>query len=117
MNGDGERGLSLAEITRRSFETSKSKGWHDDPRSFGDLIALIHSELSEALEEFRYGHQESEGYYVASPKPEGVPIELADVIIRIGDLCGRYGIDLDRAVEIKLEYNLTRSHRHGGKVL
>ena len=48
-------------------------------------------------------------------KPEGIPIELADVIIRVLDLCGRYGIDIEAAIREKHAYNLTREHRHGGK--
>ncbi len=115
--------ITLNEVSKRAHETAKSKGWHESARTFGDLIALIHSELSEALEEFRAGREPDEIYHTggqtigAIPKPEGVPIELADIIIRIGDLCGQYGIDLESAVEIKMAYNLTRSQRHGGKVL
>jgi NTP pyrophosphatase (non-canonical NTP hydrolase) len=50
-------------------------------------------------------------------KPEGVPIELADCIIRILDYCGHAGIDIEQAIKIKHEYNKTRPHRHGGKVI
>lgn len=97
----------------------------------GEQIALAHSELSEALEEWRLGRpldlvytthlaQEAglplpellaKGY-----KPEGFPIELADVLIRIADMAERYGIDLTAALEMKLAYNETRPYRHGGKV-
>jgi NTP pyrophosphatase (non-canonical NTP hydrolase) len=49
-------------------------------------------------------------------KPEGIPIELADVIIRICDTCGQYGIDLDRAIRLKMEYNKTRPYKHGKKI-
>ena len=46
-----------------------------------------------------------------------MPSELADVVIRIGDICGYYGIDLEVAIQEKLEYNKSRSYRHGNKVL
>ena len=78
------------------------------------MIALCHCELSEAVEEYRKGHEENEIYYYCQ-SPEGVPIELADVVIRIMDMCGLYGIDLEEAIKTKMEYNKTRPHRHGGK--
>jgi NTP pyrophosphatase (non-canonical NTP hydrolase) len=46
-------------------------------------------------------------------RPEGFAVELADILIRVGDLCGRFGIDLDEAVRLKMAYNHTRPHRHG----
>jgi NTP pyrophosphatase (non-canonical NTP hydrolase) len=65
------------------------------------------------LEEYRAGNA---AYYVRDGKPEGVAAEFADVLIRIGDFCGGFGIDLERAVREKLAYNRTRPHRHGGKL-
>ena len=96
-------------------------GWWDDERSFGDIIALCHSELSEALEEHRDGRAPTEIYYNINSdkpdKPEGIPAELADCIIRILDYCGREGIDIDYAINLKHEYNKTRPYRHGGKTI
>lgn len=95
-------------------------------RSFGDQIALMHSELSEALEEFRntgLGDTDKFIYYLSGSwgvdgeKPEGIAVELADVLIRIFDTCGKYNIPLEEALDLKLEYNKTRPHRHGGKKL
>lgn len=54
----------------------------------------------------------SHGYIV---KPLGIPIELADVIIRILDTCAAYRIDIDQAMAIKMTFNETRAQRHGGK--
>jgi NTP pyrophosphatase (non-canonical NTP hydrolase) len=53
-----------------------------------------------------------EGWYT---KPIGIPSELADIIIRVLDICGAYGVDIDAAVESKMEFNETREVRHGGK--
>jgi NTP pyrophosphatase (non-canonical NTP hydrolase) len=85
----------------------------------GEDIALMHSELSEALEDIRNGKALSATYYEAGKvsKPCGVPSELADVVIRILGFCERNGIDLGKAILEKMAYNETRSFKHGGKVL
>lgn len=48
-------------------------------------------------------------------KPEGIPTELADIIIRVLDICGANNIDIQGALDEKMEYNMTRPYRHGGK--
>ena len=180
--------MNLTELQREAHAIAKDHGWWDEERSFGDLIALVHSELSEALEAYRVcgivdcPHEHTEGAGVAS--------ELADVVIRVADMAehygvdlaariaslsllsrhgegldtfgdwittchtwlsdtfrsygnetrgldlpgtwlidmgllikciqamaAHYGIDLDAAIEAKMEYNRTRSYRHGGKAL
>jgi len=109
----------INELIKKAHHNAIDKGWHDEERSFGELIALCHSELSEALEEHRNGMENNGIYYNKSKpdKPEGIPVELADVVIRIFDICGLYGIDLEEAIRIKMAYNATRPHRHGGKVI
>ena len=70
--------------------------------------------MQQILEEARDGHGMTDVYRNAeSPKPEGVPIELADAVIRICDFCGLHGIDLEAAIEAKMEYNRGRPRRHG----
>lgn len=103
-------------LVRDAHQNAIDKGWYEEPRTFAELIALMHSELSEALEDYRAGRAINEIYYEGE-KPCGIPIELADVLIRIFDTCGYYGIDLEEAIEEKMRYNATRPQRHGGKRL
>lgn len=126
--------MEIDKISKEIFQTALDKGWWDfkTPRTFGDIIALIHSEASEALEEFRAGYPPQKLYYRypsgetgLSPedagrepgKPEGVPSELADIIIRVLDYCEWAGIDIETAIRVKMDYNKTRSFHHGGKRL
>jgi len=109
---------TIAEWQRAIHEYAKDKGWWDKPRSIGDIFILFTSEVAEAYEEYRNGHALTETYFNPGlpDKPEGVPTELADVVIRVLDLCEWAGIDLQEVMRRKHEYNLTRAYRHGGKV-
>lgn len=105
----------LNQLRDEIHQNAIEHGWWDEERSFGEIVALCHSELSEAIEEHRNGHLSTEIYYSNEEKPEGIPVELADCIIRILDYCGHEGIDIAQAVITKHEYNKTRPYRHGGK--
>lgn len=107
--------MELNEISKEAYENSKAHGFWEKERDFGEIIALIHTEVSEAFEEYRHGKTYTETYYENGNKPCGIPSELADIIIRIGDFCGAYGIDLDKIVEEKMNYNKTRDYKHNGK--
>ena len=109
--------MNLNKLAVEINQNAKDHGWWDNERTFGEIIALIHSEASEALEEYRSGRDIREVYFSDNGKPEGIPIELADVIIRILDFCGRYDIDIDHALAKKMMYNRNRPYRHGGKVI
>lgn len=93
----------INKLCKQAYETAKSKGWHDTPRETGTILALIHSEVSEALEADRKGNQ------------EGFVEELADVCIRVFDLAGLMNIDLEKAILDKMEFNRSRPMMHGGK--
>jgi hypothetical protein len=112
-----DRKLSVEEIMAVAFETEASKGWHDVPRSLTEDIALVHTELSEAVEEVRDRRSPQDIRYGEQGKPEGIAVEYADAIIRLCASAARHKIPLVRAIAEKLEFNLTRSPRHGGKAL
>lgn len=90
--------------------TAKEKGWWDTERNDGEMIALMHSELSEALEFLRVSANDDK-----IPEFLGVEAEFADVIIRIMDMAKARGWRVAEALVAKMQYNDTREHKHGGK--
>lgn len=139
--------MTICELVNRAHDNAVKHGFWNLAPEFGTAIALIHSELSEALEEARAdrpnlyfpcnagGLCPDDDPEVAcgcgsrifdpknpdapcsakSKKPEGVAVELADAVIRIADLCGHMGIDLEAAIALKMDYNETRPFKHGKK--
>lgn len=154
--GEALVGLAIGLLSEVCFVNSRAHGWYEpymkhlDPesdsktllqRNFGEVMALITSEVSEAFEAYRdgddqtkikYGYKEDDGngnqtvVFTNEPemhwgdgtlgKPEGIAAELADVLIRVFDYCGAYGVPLGEATIRKHLYNHSRPYRHGGKL-
>lgn len=117
------------DLQKRIGAGAYSNGWHEryiELKSAGDeaglrehvisKVALITSELSEAVEELRKGH-DVRHVYVVDKKPEGFPVELADAVIRALDLAEMVGIELENVIQNKLDFNATRGVMHGGKTI
>lgn len=125
-------GVGIGELKRAVHQCAVDHGWWEGgDRNMGELIALMHSELSEALEAWRddepalhykYPNHAPARYETAPKigdqlgKPCGIASEFADVIIRILDTCEHYNIPITTALLEKHQYNLTRAYRHGGKL-
>lgn len=93
------------------YQTAVNKGWWQEPREEGTLLALIHSEVSEALEALRHGNPPSEKAAGFTQAEE----EMADTVIRIMDLAHHKGWRVGAAIAAKAAYNDTRPFKHGGK--
>lgn len=108
-------------IQSASYGASKAAGWWNDVVTEADFVAeinsgtrlgkalvaeklaLIHSEVSEAMEGHRKGLRDDK-----LPHRLAIEVELADAVIRIGDLCGALGLDLGGAIAEKMEFNAIR---------
>lgn len=106
------RAISLSELGELIVNINTANGWDvttpqdwEDAYKLPGVLALIHSEVSEALEAFRVNNKEN------------FTEELADIVIRVLDCASGLGIDLDEAIRAKLAKNRERGFRHGGKRL
>lgn len=102
-------GLKMAQ--RIAHDTAQGAGWYKDPktgkdvtRNFGEVVALMHSELSEALEADRKSLKDDK-----LPHRDGREVEFADCIIRILDTAAALGLDVAGAVIEKNRYNRERA--------
>lgn len=102
--------MSMNELAKEIIAINTANGWNctkpeqwEDTYKVPAILALVHTEISEAVEAFR--HNDKENFIE----------EMADVVIRVLDCTGGLGLDIDAAIRAKLEKNKTRGFRHGGK--
>jgi NTP pyrophosphatase (non-canonical NTP hydrolase) len=112
----------LNNAAKQIHEDAKRKGFWDSERETGTLLMLCVSELSEALEAdrknrianlYKFHAGIAHGDLFETYIKDTFEDELADTIIRILDLCGAKGIDIEKHINLKLEYNRTRERMHG----
>lgn len=115
---------ALNELSMEFFRRNIEAGWWklDEngeviPRNIGELLCLVHSEISEAMEGIRKDLDDDK-----LPHRKMFEVELADALIRIFDIAGAYNLDLAGAVYEKGEYNKVRAdhkpenrEKEGGK--
>lgn len=100
----------INKLRDKCFKQSLEAGWHKRlkngeimERNKGEMLCLIHSEISEAMEGERKDLMDDH-----LPNRKMAEVEMADAVIRIMDYCGRWGYDIGGAIMEKLEYNLSR---------
>jgi len=120
-------------LSKQLHENNKAKGFYEDEKNIGEMLCLIHSEVSEALEadrknsyadldKFNSGfHNRVKSYDIAWKEVFELHIkdtfkdELADVMIRVMDLAAFKKINLEKHIELKMFYNSLRAYKHGKK--
>ncbi len=94
-------GLSLNEWSKLCHGIAKEKGFWDEERNIGEALMLVVTELAEAMESYRV--QDNENFKE----------EIADTFIRLLDLCGGLGIDIEEEISKKCQRNKNRPYKHG----
>lgn len=99
-------GKSIQEWIDHCHSSAREKGFWDNERNVGEMLMLVVSELGEAIEAHRKGDMGLE-------RKDTFEDELADTAIRLFDMCGGLGIDLEKQIEWKMSFNQTREKKHG----
>jgi len=132
QSNNNEKGLlcaGLNDAAKQIHEDNKRKGFWDSERETGTLLMLCVSELSEALEadrknrhanvkcfesvDSRWERPSHDAFSFEANIKDTFEDELADTVIRILDLCGARGIDIEKHINLKLKYNRLRERMHG----
>ncbi len=95
------KGQTLSEFTESCHKVAREKGFWDEERNIGEALMLIVTEVSEAMEAHRIKDEEN------------FREELADTFIRLFDLCGGLGIDIEEEILKKTQANKKRPYKHG----
>ena len=124
----------INDLAQEIHKINVKNGFYEDEKNTGEMLCLVHSEISEALEadrKDRYFNNQS-GVSIeslANTEDEGgvyketfriaakdtFEDEIADAMIRLMDLAAFKGIDLDNHIKAKLRYNSLREYKHGKK--
>lgn len=116
----------INKLVEAAHSNAVSKGFHENKKNLGEMLCLIHSEVSEALEADRSGsyfkgsiaevnsceEDKFKASFLLNVK-DTFEDELADILIRVFDLAGHLKIDLEGHISAKMRYNASREHKHG----
>ena len=120
----------INELAKKVHYNAVSKGFFENEKNIGEMLCLIHSEVSEALEADRKGlyanvkcfeafsdfdRPSHDAFSFESNIKNSFEDELADIMIRVMDLAAFKGIDLEKHIALKMEYNSRRQFKHGKK--
>ena len=129
----------MKNLIAQAHGTAKEKGFWDTERNVSEMLMLIVSEVAEAQEALRKNHYADKGiseglmhdlelertddeFHInrdiwktlfQDKIKSSFEDEIADVAIRLFDLCGGMGIDLEKHIELKMKYNSMRGYKHG----
>lgn len=106
----------IDKFIKEAHDNAVKHGFYQEKREIGTLLMLVVSELSEALEADRKGlHANLFDELNDEEIKNSFECEIADVFIRLFDLCGFLNIDIQRFIEWKMQYNAKRDYKHGKK--